>query len=102
MSEPLRCGPCSKCQRRAEIMLASWKLPILEERAEVRSGEMSSDGSIPGNISRVVTRAKAWMGTYSPQEMARLQNSDPLHRSCKVLVQRTKKAIQRRYSLLEP
>ncbi|XP_052242458.1 uncharacterized protein LOC127852543 [Dreissena polymorpha] len=77
MSEPLKCGPCSKCQRRAEIMLASWKPPILEERADVRSGEKSSDDSTPGNISRVVTRAKAWMGTYSPQEMARLQNSDP-------------------------
>ncbi|KAH3727406.1 hypothetical protein DPMN_053341 [Dreissena polymorpha] len=72
MSEPLKCGPCSKCQRRAEIMLASWKPPILEERADVRSGEKSSDDSTPGNISRVVTRAKAWMGTYSPQEMARL------------------------------
>ncbi|KAH3876923.1 hypothetical protein DPMN_000775 [Dreissena polymorpha] len=77
MSEPLKCGPCSNCQRRAEIMLASWKPPILKERAEVRACEKSSDGSTPGNTSRVVTRAKAWMGTYSSQEMTRLQNSDP-------------------------
>ncbi|KAH3787455.1 hypothetical protein DPMN_165579 [Dreissena polymorpha] len=34
MSEPLKYGPYSKCQRRAEMMLADWRLLFMEQRTE--------------------------------------------------------------------
>ncbi|KAH3754470.1 hypothetical protein DPMN_189145 [Dreissena polymorpha] len=49
----------------------------------------------PGYISRVVTRAKAWMGVYPlNRKWQGFKNLTPAS-VCKVLVQRSKKAIQR-------
>ena len=87
-SEPLRCGPCKKCQRKAELMLANWPRSPTENTdstdpntVEVDPAGAATEGkdqSIPADrIARAVTRAKPWLEVYSHSQMAALQQDDP-------------------------
>ena len=60
MSEPLKCGPCAKCRRRAEIMVAKTKSTGLEEaHASQQDGMLDVCSDLQQNVIRETSTAAA-------------------------------------------
>lgn len=81
MSEPLKCGPCNRCKRRADQMQHQGK-GANEGQVEYAKASSSgpSDTRPPsGETSTAPSthRRPQWMAVMSSQEMARLQCEDP-------------------------
>ena len=104
MSEPLKCGPCKKCRRRAEMMVLVWpyktkelsppevevQLDYKEPKSEISMtvrGVQQGSGScvpIPGPSTMpdsppddVRWRKSNWLLAKPPEELAKLQLEDP-------------------------
>lgn len=102
-TEPLKCGPCGKCRRRAETMVLQWRSRGNEQTTDVDTQEdelaSSPDGEQSGGKRsntpavqelpvRALTRSsekpstsrgtdEPWIGGKSRDEMLTLQQKDP-------------------------
>ena len=74
-SEPLKCGPCTKCRKRAAVMVA--QLPGLLDRphGEVFHEAQSKNLATREPI-RAVLRSKPWCSQYTSEQMATMQDVD--------------------------
>ncbi len=90
MSEPLKCGPCKKCQRRAETMglqplqeEAQQSTDIIERdevhqtRAVTDDQQQPSTSHEPGEKSETKESGHNWIGGRSSSEIAEMQAADP-------------------------
>ncbi|KAH3865118.1 hypothetical protein DPMN_028157 [Dreissena polymorpha] len=81
MSEPLKCGPCNRCKRRADQMQhqGKWAKEGQVEYAKASSSGPSDTRPPSGETSTAPSahRRPQWMAVMSSQEMARLQCEDP-------------------------
>lgn len=93
-SEPFKCGPCRKCQRRADTMQATINISCMDEKVVQPPGEQhheskgadevaraltASDDQMPGPSSDQSTKHQKgeWLTTLPPDEMALRQLKDP-------------------------
>ena len=94
MSEPLKCGPCSKCTRRAILMASQQPIPDGDEESgkddEQKEEEQvyarsSTDQPTPGPDSGRKAVDKGWCLSISPEDFAKKQMQDPdiTNNSCK-------------------
>ena len=78
-SEPLKCGPCGKCRKRASSMVAKLAGPQCTEpdtthnKNPQKSVRPSEDEP---NMIRAVLRSKPWCSQYTPTEMMKMQHED--------------------------
>ena len=90
MSEPLKCGPCPKCRRRAEIMVASTSQPgdvqmqpnqeggTVEPAIPVRETSNATTNPTQQSSSRSSTEStsKAWLWVGTTEEISKKQMND--------------------------
>lgn len=90
MFEPLKCGPCRKCRRRAEQMVAEQReicrtgtredglSKLQSEKARAVTTRLQGLCTSPDNLSQQQTQgAEGWLWLCSAKEIATLQEKDP-------------------------
>ncbi|KAH3752582.1 hypothetical protein DPMN_187203 [Dreissena polymorpha] len=81
MSEPLKCGPCNRCKRRADQMQHQGKGANEGQVEYAKASSLGPSDTRPpsGETSTAPSthRRPQWMAVMSSQEMARLQCEDP-------------------------
>ena len=79
MAEPLKCGPCAKCIRRAELM--ALHSPGRMETKDTDQGQPQrvDDGQLPEEIraAKETKGNQAWLRVDTPEELTRKQMKDP-------------------------
>ena len=92
MFEPLRCEPCNKCRRRAEMMVLDYKgkdtdgteISMSNERKQ--DEDMQTSKSIravtepvagTSKVEDVKVQVKSWLWMHTPESISRMQTDDP-------------------------
>ncbi|KAH3842438.1 hypothetical protein DPMN_115933 [Dreissena polymorpha] len=62
--EPLKCGPCTKCRKRAAVMVAQLRGLLSKPQDDV-SHEAESNNLATKDAIRAVLRSKLWSSQYT-------------------------------------